>query len=310
VSWTLNYLTQNEEAEDLLAHFDAAILRYIDVQHWDERNDLMSGLAGVGVYAAARRCGYAFQIADLILSHLENTALVSDAGTTWRTAPQFLAESRRAQFPDGVVDLGVAHGVPGIVGMLARFVEANIEASRSRQLLQSTIEWLLRTTPDTHPRFGTNWPGDHTEHKRIGWCYGDAGIAGVLLHASRVTQSAELESLALDLLRRIIIPIETRGVPDASFCHGAAGLAHIYNVAFQYTGDLQMRAQAERWIVEVLRLRKPGFGIAGYASLKIGDGVMHWSADITLLSGAVGVALVLLAAIEEHEPAWQTLFLL
>jgi hypothetical protein len=172
------------------------------------------------------------------------------------------------------------------------------------------VSWLLNAVPDGLPRFGTSWPADPDEFKRMGWCYGDPGVAGVLLRASRTLRSTELEQEALALLERVAAPLATRGVPDACFCHGAAGLAHIYNLAFQRTGSTLMRDQARRWLAEVLRLRTPGTGIAGYRFLKADDDGTRWAPDATLLSGAAGVALVLLAAVEDEEPAWQALYLL
>ena len=262
------------------------------------------------MYAAGRLGERADRITDLVLSHLEATALASGAGTTWRTLPQFLAPPRRERFPTGVVDLGVAHGVPGVIGMLAQFVDAGVQPDRSRRLLRSAVGWLMNAVPNRLPRFGTNWPADPDEVARMGWCYGDPGVAGVLLRASRTLRSPGLEREAVAMLAQIAAPLASRGVADACFCHGAAGLAHIYNVAFQRTGSAQMRDQARRWLTEVLRLRTPGTGIAGYQFLKIDEESPRCAPDATLLSGVAGIALVLLAAVEHHEPAWQELYLL
>jgi hypothetical protein len=87
-------------------------------------------------------------------------------------------------------------------------------------------------------------------------------------------------------------------------------LAHIYNLAFQRTGDGVMREQALRWLHEVIGVRSPGTGIAGYASLDVSGPAPRREDDVTLLSGVVGTALVLLAAIEDRDPAWQQLFVM
>ena len=312
LSWLIGQFAgeDDREADALMAHFDSALLRYLDVPRWQERYDLITGLVGVGVYAAGRLGERAEQITDLVLSHLEAIAIISDTGTTWRTHPLYLAPPRRERFPAGVVDLGVAHGVPGIIGMLAQFVDAGVQPDRSRRLLRSAVAWLMNTVPNRLPRFGTNWPPAPDEVDRIGWCYGDPGVAGVLLRASRTLRSPELEREALALLAQLAAPLASRGPPDACFCHGAAGLAHIYNVAFQRTGSAQMRDQAKRWLVEVLRFRTPGTGIAGYRFLKADEQTTRCAPDATLLSGVAGVALVLLAAVEDQEPAWQALYLL
>jgi lantibiotic modifying enzyme len=302
VLWLLDQLGEGAEVDAMVSHLEAGVLRYL--------HDLMSGLAGVGVYASTRRTRAAIELGESVLTHLEATAIIDHTGATWRTPPQFLPEARRVRFPTGVVDLGVAHGVPGIIGMLARFVSANIARERSARLLQLAVSWLLNATPRARPRFGASWPVDNEERKRIGWCYGDVGVASVLLHAGRALRSLELEQEAVALLQEAAAILATREVPDASFCHGAAGLAHTYNVAFQYTGSPQLRAEAEHWISEILRLRTPGAGIAGYTFLSLDGDFPRWSPDATLLSGVVGVALVLLAAIEDQVPEWQSLFLL
>jgi len=309
MAWVLDQLV-GTDADAVVEHFDAALWRHLDVPRWEERYDLMSGLAGVGALVADRRAPRARQIAERVLFHLERSAIVTEVGAMWRTPPRFLPEARRPWFPRGMIDLGVAHGTPGVIGMLARFVEAGVEVERSRRLLRSALGWLLDAVPVGRPRYGTSWPIDHEATKRIGWCYGDAGVAGVLLQAGRALGLAEVEAIALGMLRDLAAPLLRRGVPDASFCHGAAGLSHVYNVAFQRTGDDEMRRHAVRWLLELLHLRSPEAGIAGYRSLGLDRGAARWKEDPTLLSGAVGTALVLLAAIEDREPAWQRLFLL
>ena len=310
MSWLVDQLAGGDEAESIIAHFDAAILRYLDRPRWDERYDLVTGLVGAGVAAAAHRGELAAQIAERVISHLEALADVGEAGATWRTPPQVLGDTRHAGSAAGVIDLGVAHGVPGVIGMLAQFVDADIERERSRRLLESAVAWLLHTIPCGRPRFGARWPPEPDEVKRTGWCHGDPGVAGVLLRAGRTLRSADLEHEALRLLQPSVAPPVARPIPDACICHGAAGVAHIYNVAFQRTGSVQLRAQAEHWLGEVLRARTPGTGIAGYRFLKVDDDVPRWACDTTLVSGAAGVALVLLAAVEDRAPAWQALFLL
>lgn len=308
-AWVLQQIADGPEVSAVLDHFDAALSRHLAVPTWVDRNDLMSGLAGLGVMLAARDDARARQLAERVVAHLELTAIEIGPGVTWRTEPQFLPPPRRATFPDGVVDLGVAHGMPGIIGVLAQLVAAGIVRERSEPLLRRAIAWLLDAVPPDCPRFGASWPHDE-QNKRIGWCHGDCGIAGVLMLASRALAAPELEREAVQLLRQCIEPLATRTTPDAGFCHGAAGLAHIYNVAFQRTGDPIMREQALHWIHEVIRLRSPGTGIAGYASLDVSGATPRWDVDVTLHSGVVGTALVLLAAIEEREPVWQSLFVL
>jgi hypothetical protein len=82
--------------------------------------------------------------------------------------------------------------------------------------------------------------------------------------------------------------LERAGVHDASLCHGAAGLAHLFNRFHHATGDPVFEDAALRWLRATLslveELERPWF-----------------------LEGRAGPALVLLAACTEVEPAWDAL---
>lgn len=87
------------------------------------------------------------QIADRVLSLLKALAIFDECGTAWRTLPENLGAERRNQFPSGVIDVGVAHGVPGVIGLLAMFVDASIQHARSSHPLRAAVSWLLDTLP-------------------------------------------------------------------------------------------------------------------------------------------------------------------
>lgn len=306
-TWVLQHIADGPDVAALVEHFDGALARHLDVATWHDRIDLMSGIAGAAVMLADRSDVRARALAARLITHLESLAIESTAGATWRIEPRFLPPPLLERFPNGMIDVGVAHGMPGIIGGLAQLAEAGIETERSQRLLRRAISWLFATIPNDCPRFGTGWP-DIDGGKRIGWCYGDLGIAAVTLLASRALDDASLATIAIDLLHKISAPFAIHGVPDAGFCHGAAGAAHIFNVAFQHTHDSVFREQALHWLREMIRLRAPGTGIAGYASLDISGSTPRWKDDATLLSGVVGIALVLLAAMGDREPTWQRLF--
>jgi hypothetical protein len=94
------------------------------------------------------------------------------------------------------------------------------------------------------------------------------------------------------------------GVLDAGICHGAAGVAHIFNRLYQATGDEELGDAARRWYRQLLTMRRPGEGIAGFPARNHVDGRDVWIADDSVLMGASGVGLVRLAAVTELEPAW------
>ena len=100
------------------------------------------------------------------------------------------------------------------------------------------------------------------------------------------------------------------GVRDAGFCHGAAGVGHLFNRLYQVTGADTLADAARFWFDQVLLLRQPGRGIAGFAALIPMDGSFHWVPLPGLIGGASGIALALLAAAYPQEPYWDGILLL
>lgn len=99
---------------------------------------------------------------------------------------------------------------------------------------------------------------------------------------------------------------ERAGVHDAGICHGAAGLAHTFRRLALATGDALCEAAAERWLAATLALRRPD----GASFLALDHTRGGWIRDASLLTGTVGIGLVLLAALAPVEPGWDRLLLL
>lgn len=94
-------------------------------------------------------------------------------------------------------------------------------------------------------------------------------------------------------------------VNDAGLCHGAAGVAHLFNRLFQATGRAELRRAAVFWFERALQMRASGAGLAGYRSFFPQlDGPARWDDDASFLTGVAGIALAFLAATTAVEPAW------
>ncbi len=303
-----------DEAADL-DEIDAIVLEQLS-EGWDGNYELVNGVTGMGVYALERLpSGKADRMVALTIEQLRTMAIAEGPMLTWFTPPAHLAVSNRGGFPSGHVNLGVAHGVPGVVAFLGAACLAG-HAATARPLLEGVVPWLLAqqlgaSSPGVYP----NWiaPGVERRAARLAWCYGDAGIASALLLAARGAGRDDWQTAALAIARRAAArTLETSGVQDAMLCHGAAGVAHLFNRMFQATGEAWLAEAARRWFAQVFQMRRPGAGIAGYHSLT-GDeeaGPSGWQTDPGLLTGTAGLALALLAAATEIEPEWDRLLLI
>jgi lantibiotic biosynthesis protein len=307
------------DAEDRSEAVDDALLRLLSrADRWSAPYDLVVGLTGLGVYALQRYPRpVATECLRRVVERLRECAQHDEHGLYWWTPPaELLDQESRNQYPSGRADLGVAHGMAGAVALLGGICGAGVEQATARPLLEGAVSWLLaHSVPtDAGPTFPV-WvaPAFQPSPARCAWCYGDPGVAAALLLAARGVGDAGWEQTAVALACRAgERPASETGVVNANFCHGAAGLAHLYNRMYQATGEPKLGRAALYWLERTLgfyrRARDAG-GTWVQGNWEPGQRERWTWTGIELVEGAAGVALVLLAAATSVEPTWDRMFL-
>lgn len=311
VGWAFEHLSQEifEKDEDLVSEIDQALLPWLSGDRERFPYELIRGLCGIGTYLVERlpQPGAA-ELLVRVLDRLEETAEESEAGLTWFTRPEWLPPWKRQETPEGCYDLGVAHGVPGVLGFLAAARRGGVEDSRVPRLAEGIVRWLLeqKLPPGGDSVFPRRLvPGREPEPARTGWCYGDLGIAAVLLSAARTFGRPEWEEEALSLGRLAAgRSASVMKANEAGLCHGTAGIAHLFNRLYQATGDPTLKEAALAWLRRCLDRERRGEGHAGLLSWVRGQEDESWTGELGFLGGLAGIGLALLAAVSEVEPAW------
>jgi len=317
IAWVTEHLqTQlmDQNDEDANEEIDEVLKGFLHQSQWLDDYDLISGLVGYGVYALERLPRpAAVTCLERVIDHLDRNAEHNSDGITWLTPPELIPPHQLADCPEGYYNLGLAHGVPGVIALLGQACAVGIASDKARPLLDGAVAWLLRQKlPDGESTF-SSWlvPGVKSNSCRVAWCYGDAGLSAALLIAARSVGNSAWEDEAINIVRRAALRApESAGVVDAGLCHGAAGLAHIYNRMFQATGDPLFKESSVFWFERTLALRRPGQGVAGFSAFRPDeDGNEGWVDDPGILTGAAGIALSLLSATTDIEPKWDQMLL-
>jgi hypothetical protein len=322
IAWTMEHLRGRlfedggDEEDDPVQEIDEALLAPLSRSPWTGEYDLIGGLAGLGVYALERLPRpSAAALLEQIVDRLAELAETMDDGTAWFTPVERLPEWQREIHPRGVYNLGVAHGLPGVLPILAGACAAGVAVERARPLLDSSVRWLLarRHGPEVSSCFGTTYvPWEDPAPSRLAWCYGDPGIAAAFLATARAVGEPEWERQAIE----IAIAAATRDesgamVRDTGLCHGAGGLGHLFNRLYQETGEEKIGQAARFWFDRTLAMRAPGEGVAGFRAWEVTPGgEPGWRTDSGFLEGAAGIGLALLGAVSTVEPAWDRMLLL
>ena len=300
VAWTVEHLRGQDQ--DLNQAVDEALLGFLDDDQWAYPFDLVAGLVGMGVYALERGPRGA-RILRRIVELLGRTAERRDGRAAWRAALELLPGDQIAS-SSGYYNLGIAHGVGGVLAFLSFAKRAGSEVE---PLLGETKRWLAERRG---PLGGYPCLVDVTDlsgkQLRSAWCHGDPGLAAAWLASARAGADGALEKEALRLARGLAgLSARELGVNDAGLCHGAAGLGHLFNRLFQTTREPLFAAEARHWFRAALELRRPGSGVGGFVAAGVAEGdAVRWESDPGFLTGAAGVGLALLAAAGSVEPAW------
>lgn len=310
IGWVVAHLTRElfEGDGDLALEVDGALRQLLSDVNEKPPFELLGGLAGYGTYVVERFP--TADVSDLLARIVELLDASRDETGTWFTQPGWLPDWQRELMPRGYHNLGVAHGIPGVIGFLAGAKRAGCDDGRVVLLAEDAVRWLL-AQKGTWPSsvFPAHLPPDADPRPtRTAWCYGDLGVAAVLLSAARSFHREEWEEEALAIARAAARrSVEETKVTESGLCHGAVGLAHLFNRIYQTTGDVEMHDAAQAWYRRAIDMRRPGKGLAGFlgwADTPGRPGEGEWRGEPGFLSGVAGIGLALLAAVTEIEPAW------
>jgi len=319
IGWTIRHVAAllGAPADDVLSDLDQHLVDSLRRDNWGGNFDLVGGLVGLGVYFSESGDSNAREALGLIVDQLAVEAEVGPDGLVfWRSRllPDGSVLQPHEVRTKGSLNLGVAHGIPGVIGFLSIAAAMGIRAPKATTLLAGSLRWLkMARRPLGSPTAFAHFldPGFADANSRSAWCYGDLGIAGVLLQVGIEQRSDDVFELARSTLDACLgRPLAIAGVRDSGVCHGALGCAHIFARAFFATGIERYAEEARQWAKRVSGLLVPGRGIAGYAMSRAERKAHLERGDVDFLTGAVGCALVLLSLATPTRPEWDRLLLL
>jgi lantibiotic biosynthesis protein len=286
-----------------------------------EDYDLVSGAAGIlGCLVSLEEPGAGVEQAiGKLLGYLVWLAEVDPPRRErWFIAPRhFYHQERHRWSPEGYVDLGLAHGIPGPLAALTLAWQAGYRVDGQRAAIERLSGWLLdRRLPDS---WGPHWPndlpvdavrppaGEEASHLRPAWCYGDPGVAAALWLAGSALDDEGWRRTAVESLEGVFRrPFAGDRLVSPTICHGTAGLLAISLRLAGVAASEPLRRQIPALLTKVLDACDPDL-LLGVQDQEVAGNFVD---DHSFLTGAAGVALVLLAASASTPPRWDRALLI
>ena len=264
------------DAEDRGEAVDDALLRLLSRdERWSASYDLIvASLVSAWRPATVPR-SVATECLRRVVERLQECARRDEHGLYWWTPPAEILdeESRSSTVRSGGSGCRARRGrgrrlLGGICG-------AGVEQATVRPLLEGAVSWLGafgadRSGPDLPRLGGTSLPAIAGPLRLVLW---DPGIAAALMLAARGAGDAGWEQTAVALACRAAERPASRQGRQRQLCHGAAGLAHVYNRMYQATGEPTLGRAALYWLERTLgfyRLAKDAGGLGQETGTRAG----------------------------------------
>ncbi|MFJ2823501.1 lanthionine synthetase C family protein [Streptomyces toxytricini] len=279
--------------------------------------DVVSGQAGLGAHLLELGRPAEPALTRLLRSL---TALTRPVRVDGRELPGWWVALDGASYrpvapAEGHANLGMAHGTPGPLALLALAWRQGARVPGQRAAITRLARWLLarRRTDGA----GTWWPGQLSlgpELPRPGrpsWCYGTPGIARALHLAGLALDVPEWREAGVEALRSALRRAAAGGAePDEpGLCHGLAGLLQTTWRTSRDSGDAELAGHLPALAARLLDLADDTapFGFAPAPGERPSE--EHPGGFLT---GAAGAALALHTFATGTEPAtrWDRALLL
>lgn len=318
VGWYYQFLVNKNildisDVNDLLLQIDEIAYNSAISAIKENNHDFLHGAVGQAIYLIERLDfnQKAYGYLDEIMQSLYKISKKDERGIYWEESTFYLKEHELGK---KIINISLAHGLAGKIVLFSKLYKNRVNSKLSKSLLEGSVQFMLNIK---NQKGSTSVFPVRIEEKcesnysRLGWCYGDLGICIALWQAGETLDDEIIKNEAIQVCLHTTHRKEFKdtGVMDAGLCHGTAGVSHIYNRMYHYTGKSEFKEAARYWLKETLNMSKFEDGLAGYKCYSpINDS--DWINEYGFLEGLSGIGLALKSSQTDEEPTWDKCLLL
>jgi lantibiotic modifying enzyme len=315
ISWVLRQLEKMDvvaEPEDL-SEINNLIAKGLPHDFDSNNYDLFLGFTGKLIGLAALTDSYWSPQVEQAIETLGKNAIKSTEGIFWPDMDK-----------PGHINLGLAHGAPGIVSFLCDCAKMPRQNDPT-ELICEALNWLISAEIKgqiySFPNEILIGGGENQKYRsRLSWCFGDLGVAFALLKGSVVTGNNTFFKKGLEIANKTL----SRGVETAwlskvgeteflnlGLCHGIPSIAILYKKIYLLTGEEKFCKAYDFWLSFALKELTHQLNNFNSVPLNIQRFEnITYKKKYGVLEGVTGALMVLLSEKYKNITEWEELFLL
>lgn len=274
--------------------------------------DFMHAAIGIGLWLLKRGKPSDLESCVRLVDELERWTVKKNDAITW------LSKNKERE---DVFNIAMSHGTSSIAIFLTRMIKAGADTERCRKMLRLTVNYILQQEYKDKHQIGSCFPSTSLESEsapclsRMGWCYGDLGIASAIWQAGCALNDETCKRKAVEILEFAAkrTNLNRDQVLDAGICHGTAGIAQIFLRMYFETKNETFAQAYEFWIDQTLKMAKWEDGLAGYKSWVKLENNIGWENNDAFLEGITGIGLTLISYVKKEDPdfsGWDEILLI
>ena len=309
LAWTCRFLNERNILDnDEIASFDEAddlLYRIMIVELSQNSIDFLHSSVGKAIYFADRLKNEKY-LRDCV-TMLQRLSVKDEHGRKWIFSNKDYPDSK-------TTNLSLSHGMSSIVILLSKiYLLLGGDNEYILPTIKESVTFLTSQRYSETDDYRSLFPSlekkiDYKRHSRMGWCYGDLGVALALYHAANALSDQALKQYSIDCFLHSSQRKDLRldSVYDCGLCHGTAGIALMFLKMYKNTGIEYFKNVYEFWFNKTLSMASYEDGLAGYKTRMAYEDIN----DHTLLTGIAGIGLALLSLISKEDLFWDECFLL
>ena len=266
-------------------------------------HDLIQGLPGIGRYLLEDLSLFDATIESILKELVELSKPFFWEGRAvpgWHLSSHDHLNTRSKKWPKGNFNLGLAHGIPGILAFLSIATLKGVIIDGQIDAMTRIAGWIQQHADRSSGMIQWHsmipFEGEKDDVlARDAWCYGVPGIARSLFLCGKALGDQDLVQFAIDAFRGIFSRTrEDWHLPGPMICHGIAGLLLITDAMANDLKTQDLMSQVEQLQQLLLANYQPNAPF-GYQDLQLAESG-KWQAVNSpgLLEGTAGVLLTLL----------------
>ncbi len=295
---------------DFLCNMDVLDKESVDIDYNEINNALMEfcnrafskhdldplygGLSPLPYFFESKNTKALNYVLELIFNSLKKTTLCNY---------HFLSKRFSDQEPQyETINAGLAHGLPGLIFYLSKINLLIPKNEKLELIVTDLINFMIKyKNKDRMSLFPQEFGNTVYLNSRLSWCYGDLTIANTIYFAGKSFNNKAWidEGINIMMYNTKRLELKQNFVVDAGVCHGASGIAYLFQKFYYETGIKDFNDTAKYWLDKTFDFSIYEDGAAGFKAFK-GE-QQGYNNEYGMLEGISGIGLVMFSFLSDNE---------